>query len=70
MHVRFGNEVLQAFILDKLGLNPYSKDMGNVAFRDMYDNIPQAKDMDGMPEGDCHNNITMGNNYLEFMPLL
>ena len=69
LHVRFGNEVLQAFILDKLGLNPYSKDMGNVAFRDMYDNIPQAKDMDGMPEGDCHNNITMGDNYLEFMPL-
>ena len=69
LHVRFGNEVLQAFILDKLGLNPYSKDMGNVAFRDLYDNIPQAKDMDGMPEGDCHNNITMGNNYLEFMPI-
>ncbi len=69
LHVRFGNEVLQAFILDKLGLNPYLKDMSNVVFRDMYDNIPQAKDMDGMPEGDCHNNITMGDNYLEFMPI-
>jgi len=69
LHVRFGNEVLQAFILDKLGLNPYSKEMTNIVFRDMYDNIPQAKDMDGMPEGDCHNNITMGNNYLEFMPI-
>jgi len=31
--------------------------------------VPQAKDMDGMPEGDCHNNITMGNNYMEFLPL-
>jgi hypothetical protein len=25
--------------------------------------------MDGMPEGDCHNNITMGDQYLEFLPL-
>lgn len=69
IHVRYGNEILQAFILDKIGYHPYSKNIAAVTYRDLYANIPQNKDMDGMPEGDCHNNITMGNQYLEFMPI-
>ncbi len=69
IHVRYGHEILQAFILDKLGYHPYSSNIAAVTYRDLYANIPQNKDMDGMPEGDCHNNITMGNEYLEFMPI-
>lgn len=69
IHVRYGHEILQAFIMEKIGLNPYVKEISTVAYRDIYANIPQAMDMDGMPEGDCHNNITMGNNYLEFIPI-
>lgn len=67
IHVRYGNELLQAFILDKIRLNPYRNNIADVTYRDLYANIPQEKDMDGMPEGDCHNNITMGNKYLEFI---
>ena len=69
IHVRYGNELLQAFLLDKVGLSPYSNKITAVTYRDIYAQIPQEKDMDGMPEGDCHNNITMGNEYLEFIPL-
>ena len=69
IHVRYGNELLQAFLLDKVGLSPYSNKITAAVYRDMYANIPQEGDMDGMPEGDCHNNITMGNQYLEFIPL-
>jgi len=69
IHVRYANELLQAFTLDKLGISPYSKEIATVAFREMYANVPQSTDMDGMPEGDCHNNITMGNDYLEFLPV-
>ena len=69
IHVRYGNELLQAFLLDKVGLSPYSNKITAATYRDIYAQIPQEKDMDGMPEGDCHNNITMGNEYLEFIPL-
>lgn len=69
LHVRYGNEILQAFLMDKIGLHPYSSNIAAVTYRDLYANIPQDKDMDGMPEGDCHNNITMGNEYLEFIPM-
>ncbi len=69
IHVRYGNELLQAFLLDKIGLHPYSSNIASATFRDLYANIPQEKDMDGMPEGDCHNNITMGDEYLEFLPI-
>jgi hypothetical protein len=69
LHVRYGNELLQAFLLDKVGLSPYSSKIASATYRDIYAQIPQEKDMDGMPEGDCHNNITMGNEYLQFIPL-
>jgi hypothetical protein len=69
IHVRYGHELLQAFLLEKIGLNPYIKEIAQVAYREMYATIPQKIDMDGMPEGDCHNNITMGNNYMEFIPI-
>jgi heparin/heparan-sulfate lyase len=69
IHVRYGNELLQAYLLQNVGLSPYDKNIGLTAFREMYANVPQAGDMDGMPEGDCHNNITMGDDYMEFLPL-
>ncbi len=69
IHVRYGNELLQGYLLDKVGLSPYSKKITAATYRDIYAHIPQEGDMDGMPEGDCHNNITMGNQYLEFIPL-
>ncbi len=69
LHVRYGNEILQAFILDKVGLNPYSSENSAVTFRDIYAQIPQKTDMDGMPEGDCHNHIDMGDLYQQFIPL-
>lgn len=69
IHVRYGNEILQAFILDKLGLNPYDKAISTLTYRDIYDQIPQEKDMDGIPEGDCHNHLTMGSFYMTFIPL-
>ena len=58
--VRYFSEILQAFLLEKLGLNPYSKKISNVAFRGIYQSVPQATDMDGMPDGDCHNGLGMG----------
>lgn len=69
IHVRYGHELLQAYMLEKLGINPYIKEISQVAYREIYATIPQKIDMDGMPEGDCHNNITMGNNYMEFIPI-
>lgn len=69
IHVRYGNELLQAFILDKVNLHPYASNIADATYRDVYANIPQEKDMDGMPEGDCHNDITMGDEYLEFIPI-
>ena len=69
LHVRYGNELLQALILDKVGLNPYIPENSSVAFRDLYDQIPQKGDMDGMPEGDCHIHLDMGDIYQEFIPI-
>lgn len=69
IHVRYGNELFQAYLLQQVGLSPYSANIGLTAFRELYANVPQEKDMDGMPEGDCHNNITMGDHYIEFLPL-
>jgi len=58
--VRYYSEILQAFMLEKLGLNPYSKKITNLAYRGIYQTIPQTNDMDGMAEGDCHNKLGMG----------
>ncbi len=69
IHVRYGNEILQAFILDKLGLNPYDKAISTLTYRDIYAQIPQENDMDGIPEGDCHNHLTMGSFYMTFIPI-
>ena len=69
IHVRYGNEILQAFILDKLGLNPYDKAISTLTCRDIYAQIPQENDMDGIPEGDCHNHLTMGSFYMTFIPI-
>ena len=69
LHVRYGNEILQAFILDKLGLHPYDKAISSLTYRDIYAQIPQEKDMDGIPEGDCHNHLTMGSFYMTFIPI-
>ena len=69
IHVRYGNEILQAFMLEKIGLNPYDKAISSVTYRDIYDRIPQTIDMDGIPEGDCHNRLGMGSFYQTFIPL-
>ncbi len=58
--VRYFNEILQAYMLEKLGLNPYSKKISNLAYRGIYQTVPQLTDMDGMAEGDCHNALGMG----------
>ncbi|QBN17458.1 DUF4861 family protein [Flavobacterium nackdongense] len=58
--VRYYSEILQAFMLEKLGLNPYSKKISTLAYRGIYQTIPQTNDMDGMAEGDCHNKLGMG----------
>ncbi len=58
--VRYFNEILQAYLLEKLGLNPYSNKISAPAYRGLYQTVPQTKDMDGMSEGDCHNGLGMG----------
>ena len=60
INVRYFNEILQAFILEKIGLNPYSPKISKTAIRNAYITIPQTNDMDGMPDGDGHNIIYMG----------
>lgn len=60
MHTRYTQEALQAFILQCIGQNPYDLAIGLLSYRGVYLKIPQKKDMDGMPEGDTHNNIYMG----------
>ncbi len=64
IHVRYTHELLQHFMLNKLGLSPYDKDIATPAFRAVYDIIPQQHDMDGMPEGDGHNHLEMGYSQL------
>jgi hypothetical protein len=58
--VRYFNEVMQAYLLEKIGLNPYSKKISGLAYRGIYQTVPQLTDMDGMAEGDCHNSLGMG----------
>jgi len=67
IHVRYTHELLQHFMLNKLGISPYSKDISKAAFRAVYDIIPQKKDMDGMPEGDGHNHLEMGYSELFYL---
>lgn len=67
IHVRYTHELLQHFMLNKLGLSPYNADITNAAFRALYDIIPQKKDLDGMPEGDGHNHLEMGYSQLFYL---
>lgn len=67
IHVRGSNELLQHFILTKLNASPYNPDIFKMAYRSVYGMIPQASDMDGMPEGDCHNHVEMGNSQLFYL---
>ena len=59
IHVRHSNELIQHFLLTKIGMSPYSKEINTITFRDIYGMIPQKTDMDGMPEGDGHNGLLM-----------
>ena len=67
IHVRGSNELLQHFILDKLNSSPYNPDIYKMTYRAIYGMIPQSSDMDGMPEGDCHNHVEMGNSQLFYL---
>jgi Heparinase II C-terminal domain/Heparinase II/III-like protein len=59
IHVRHSNELIQHFLLTKIGMSPYSKEINTITFRDIYGMIPQKTDMDGMAEGDGHNGLLM-----------
>ena len=65
MHVRYTQEILQAFILKKIGLNCYNSLVSSPAYKGIYLTIPQKTDMDGMPDGDGHNHI-----YMSYEPYL
>lgn len=67
IHVRGSNELLQHFILNKLNSSPYNPDIYKMTYRAIYGMIPQSSDMDGMPEGDCHNHVEMGNSQLFYL---
>lgn len=67
IHVRYTNELLQHFMLNKLGVSPYVKEITNAVYRAIYDIIPQRTDMDGMPEGDGHNRLEMGYSELFYL---
>lgn len=67
IHVRGSNELLQHFILNKLNASPYNPDIYKMTYRAIYGMIPQSSDMDGMPEGDCHNHVEMGNSQLFYL---
>ena len=67
IHVRYTNELLQHFMLNKLGISPYDKEISKAVFRAVYDIIPQKKDMDGIPEGDGHNHLEMGYSELFYL---
>ncbi len=67
IHVRYTHELLQHFMLDKLGLSPYDKGISKAVYRAIYDIIPQKTDMDGMPEGDGHNHLEMGYSQLFYL---
>jgi heparin/heparan-sulfate lyase len=67
IHVRYTHELLQHFMLNKLGISPYDKNISNAVYRAIYDIIPQKTDMDGMPEGDGHNHLEMGYSQLFYL---
>ena len=67
IHVRYTNELLQHFMLNKLGISPYVKEINTAVYRAIYDIIPQRTDMDGMPEGDGHNRLEMGYSELFYL---
>ena len=67
IHVRYTHELLQHFMLNKLGLSPYDKDIYKAVYRAIYGTIPQKKDMDGMPEGDGHKHLEMGYSQLYYL---
>lgn len=67
IHVRYTNELLQHFMLNKLGISPYVKEITKAVYRAIYDIIPQRTDMDGMPEGDGHNRLEMGYSELFYL---
>ena len=60
MHARYVHELLQALMLEKLGVEGYDPAITDLSYKGMYLRIPQRTDMDGMPDGDCHNDIYMG----------
>lgn len=67
IHVRYTHELLQHFMLDKLGISPYVKEIYQPVYRAIYGTLPQKKDMDGMPEGDNHNHLEMGYSQLYYL---
>jgi hypothetical protein len=67
MHVRHYNELLQHFMMDKIGVSPYTNNINTVTFRDVYGKVPQTKDLNGMAEGDCHNELIMGYPQLYYL---
>lgn len=67
IHVRHSHELLQHFMLSKIGLSPYLPEFNTLTFRAMYGKIPQTTDMDGMPEGDGHNGLVMKNPQIYYL---
>ncbi len=67
IHVRGYHEMLQHLMLDKIGLSPYDERIGLMTYRAVYGTIPQKSDMDGMCEGDAHNNVEMGNPQIYYL---
>lgn len=67
IHVRYTHELLQHFMLNKLGISPYDKNIYKAVYRAIYGTIPQKKDMDGMPEGDGHKHLEMGYSQLYYL---
>jgi hypothetical protein len=67
IHVRHSHELIQQFMLTKIGLSPYLQGVNTLTFRAMYGKIPQTTDMDGMPEGDGHNGLVMKNPQIYYL---
>ena len=67
IHVRYTHELLQHYMLNKLGLSPYDNDIYKAVYRAVYGTIPQKKDMDGIPEGDGHKHLEMGYSQLYYL---
>jgi len=54
MHTRLSQELVQAFILEKTGLQLYDIKVCSLAYRAPYLTIPQKVNMNAMPDGDLH----------------